>query len=211
MSKFASQKKYKESHKDEYALIQVMYRVGEGVIPREDTLKKYNLTLQDVNDIRIEKGLEPILIDTKLPKIKRAKAILARKAQIQQDIEKANEIKEATKDIIESKQTAIKEAVQANNEKVDNIKNMDYKTLNLDTVRDYFLKLAELKPEARGVFTTNRYMDMLRLIFAEIGNCPEKKTKKGFEPKGDIIPCITKKLLKQISDKYENPGTRKGY
>lgn len=68
-----------------------------------------------------------------------------------------------------------------------------------------------MKPEARGVFTTNRYMDMLRLIFAEIGNCPEKKTKKGFEPKGDIIPCITKKLLKQISDKYENPGTRKGY
>jgi hypothetical protein len=211
MSKFASQKKYKEAHKDEYALIQVMYRIGEGVIPREETMKAYNLTMQDVNDIRIEKGLEPILIDTKLPKIKRAKAILARKAQIQEDINKANEIKEATKDIVEAKQKAIQEAVQVNNEKVDTIKTMDYKTLNLDTIRDYFIKLAELKPEARGVFTTNRYMDMLRLIFAEIGNCPEKKTKKGFEPKGDIIPCITKKLLKQISDKYENPGTRKGY
>lgn len=211
MSKYQSQKNYKAKHKDEYALMQIMYRIGEGVIPREDTMKTYNLTLDDVNDIRIEKGLDPILKDTKLPKITRAKAILARKAQVQEDINKANEIKEATKDIIEAKQTAIKEAVQVNNEKVSTINTMDYKTLNLDTIRAYFMKMTEVNPDARGSFTTNRYMDMLRLIFAEIGNCPEKKTKKGFEPKGDIIPCITKKLLKQIADKYENPGTRKGY
>jgi hypothetical protein len=148
MSKYQSQKNYKAKHKDEYALMQIMYRIGEGVIPREETMKTYNLTLDDVNDIRIEKGLDPILKDTKLPKITRAKAILARKAQVQE------EIKEATKDIVEAKQTAIKEAVQVNNEKVSTINTMDYKTLNLDTIRAYFMKMTEVNPDARGSFTT---------------------------------------------------------